>query len=190
MILTPGFSCTGVEMSLSTVQSVHRKWGIAMAMIRQATYDDVAALTDLRVAFFEDIGDITDEKHAEAFWVAPYRSLSEALPQGKFLSWVAEEDGQIVGTSGLIFFEQAPTPTNLLGTEGYILNIYTIPQWRGRGIARTLLEEIIGYVKNTRTPQLWLYATDEGRPVYEKLGFVALTDAMGLKLYPAQDQAM
>jgi len=159
-----------------------------MPMIRQATSDDIEALTDLRVAFFEDIGDITDEKHAEAFREATYRYLSEALPQGNFLAWVAEEDGQIVGTSGLIFFEQAPTPTNLVGTEGYVLNIYTVPQWRCKGIARTLLEEIIRYVKNTGAPQLWLYATGEGRSVYEKLGFIALTDAMGLKLFPAQDQ--
>jgi GNAT superfamily N-acetyltransferase len=159
-----------------------------MPMIRQATSDDLEALTDLRVAFFEDLGEITDEKQAQAFWEATYRYLSEALPRGKFLAWVAEEEGQIVGTSGLIFFEQAPTPTNLVGNEGYVLNMYTVPPWRGRGIARTLLEEIIRYVKHTGTPQLWLYATEEGRPVYEKFGFVALTDAMGLKLFPAQDQ--
>ena len=158
-----------------------------MPRIRQATPDDIEVMPDLRVAFFEDIGDITDEKQAAAFREATYRYLNEALPQGKFLAWVAEEDGQIVGTSGLIFFEQAPTPPNLIGTEGYVLNMYTLPQWRGRGIARTLLEEIIRYVKNTGIPQLWLYATDEGRPLYEKLGFVVLPDAMGLKLSPAQD---
>jgi GNAT superfamily N-acetyltransferase len=151
-----------------------------MPMIRMATSDDIEVLTDLRVAMFEEIGDITDEKQAEAFREATYRYLSEALPQGKFLAWVAEEDGQIVGTSGLIFFEQAPTPANLVGNEGYVLNMYTVPQWRGRGIARALLEEIIRYVKNTGIPQLWLYATEEGRPLYEKMGFVALTDAMGL----------
>ena len=159
-----------------------------MPIIHQATSDDIETLTNLRVALFKDIGDITDEKHAEAFREATHRYLSEALPRGKFLAWVAEEDGQIVGTSGLIFFEQAPTPGNLVGSEGYVLNMYTVPQWRGRGIARTLLEEIIKYVKNTGTTQLWLYATDEGRPLYEKLGFVALTDAMGLKLLPTQGQ--
>ena len=158
-----------------------------MPRIRLATSDDITTLTDLRVAFFEEIGDITDKKHALAFREATYHYLSEALPEGKFLAWVAEEDGQIVGTSGLIFFEQAPTPTNLIGNEGYVLNMYTLPQWRGRGIARTLLEEIIRYVKNTGIPQLWLYATDEGRPLYEKLGFVVLPDAMGMKLFPTQD---
>jgi hypothetical protein len=88
-----------------------------MPTIRQATPDDITTLTDLRVAFFEDIGDITDEKHAMAFREATYHYLSEALPQGKFLAWVAEEDGQIIATSGLIFFEQArekhPHPATL-----------------------------------------------------------------------------
>jgi GNAT superfamily N-acetyltransferase len=161
-----------------------------MLVIHQATSDDIEALTDLRVAFFEELGEIADTKHAQAFRQATYRYLTEALPQGKFLAWVAQVDGQIIGTSGLIFFEQAPTPTNLVGSEGYILNIYTIASWRGRGVARMLLEEIIKYVKRTDTSQLWLYTTEEGRSVYEKFGFVALTDAMGLKLSPAQDQAV
>jgi GNAT superfamily N-acetyltransferase len=155
-----------------------------MPIIRRATPDDIEVLTDLRVAFFEEIGDIRDEKHREAFREATSRYLSEALPQGKFLAWVAEEHGQIISTSGLIFFEQAPTPLNMAGNEGYILNMYTLPQWRGRGLARTLLEEIIKYVKQAGVPQVWLYATDAGRPVYEKFGFIPLPDAMGLKLTP------
>lgn len=153
-----------------------------MPAIRRATPEDIEVLTDLRVAFFEEIGDISGEKHREAFREATYRYLNEALPQGKFLAWVAEEHEQIISTSGLIFFEQAPTPLNMAGNEGYILNMYTLPQWRGKGIARTLLEEIIRYVKEAGVPQVWLYATDAGRPVYEKFGFITLSDAMGLKL--------
>ncbi len=89
-----------------------------MPIIRQAIADDIEALASLRVAFFAEIGDITDEQHAEAFRQATHQYLNEALPRGTFLAWVAEEDEQIVGTSGLIFFEQAPTPTNLVGNEG------------------------------------------------------------------------
>ncbi len=64
-----------------------------MPIIRQAIADDIEALTSLRVAFFAEIGDITDEQHAEAFRQATHRYLSEALLQGTFLAWVAEEDG-------------------------------------------------------------------------------------------------
>ncbi len=77
-----------------------------------------------------------------------------------------------------------------MGNEGYVLTMYTIPPWRGRGIARALLEEIIKYVKRTGTPHLWLYATDAGRPLYEQAGFVVLPDAMGLQLFPTNGQPL
>ena len=157
-----------------------------MPIIRQATADDLAILTDLRVAFFEDLGEGTLEELAP-FREATFRYLSQALPQGKFLAWVAEEDGQIVATSGLVFFEQAPTTINLTGIEGYILNIYTLPQWRGRGIARSLMQEIIAYAQSLNVQYFWLHATRQGRPLYEKMGFAALSDAMGLDLLSAEN---
>lgn len=159
-----------------------------MPTIRQATADDIEILTDLRVAFFVDMGDVTYEQSA-SFREATCRYLSHALPQGKFLAWIAEEDGQVVATSGLVFFEQAPTPDNLTGVEGYILNMYTLPQWRGRGIARTLLQEIITHAQAINVQQFGLDATAQGRPLYEKMGFVALTDVMGLDLRPVEQEA-
>ncbi|MBD2524509.1 GNAT family N-acetyltransferase [Nostoc sp. FACHB-133] len=36
--------------------------------------------------------------------------------------------------------------SNLSGLEAYILNVYTIPMWRGQGIATALLKEIICFV--------------------------------------------
>ncbi len=152
-----------------------------MPGVRQARADDIETLTTLRVAFFEDIGEVTREQLAP-FREATYRYLSHALPQGKFLAWVAEEEGQIVATSGLVLFERAPTPTNLAGIEGYILNMYTLPAWRGRGIARRLMQEIISYAQSLNVQQFWLHATAQGRPLYEKIGFVALNDVMGLHL--------
>ena len=154
-----------------------------MPMIRQATSDDLEALTNLRVAFFEDLGEITGEKQAQAFWEATYRYLSEALPRGTFLAWVAEEEGQIVGTSGLIFFEQAPTPTNLVGNEGYVLNMYTVPPWRGQGIAKTLIAEGLKFLWERGHPQAWLevYAHNESAiSLYKLFGFETFKEEISL----------
>lgn len=153
-----------------------------MSIIRLATPDDIETLTSLRVAFLEEIGDIADGQQREAFRQATFVYLSKALPQESFLAWVVEEDGQIVATSGLIFFEQAPTPLNLAGIEGYILNIYTLPAWRSRGLGKKLMETIIAYAKAQGIPSLWLYATDQGTPLYKKVGFFSLHDAMGLRI--------
>jgi len=51
------------------------------------------------------------------------------------------------------------------------VNVFTEPQWRRRGIAGLLLKEIITWSKNEQIDRLVLHASDEGRSIYERLGF-------------------
>ena len=59
------------------------------------------------------------------------------------------------------------------GRQGTIVNVFTEPQWRQRGIAGLLIKEIVIWSKNEQIDRLTLHASDEGRSIYEKLGFVA-----------------
>ncbi len=43
-----------------------------------------------------------------------------------------------------------------------------------------LLREIISYVKKTDARRIWLHATEDGKRLYEKVGFVSTTDEMEL----------
>lgn len=61
----------------------------------------------------------------------------------------------------------------LQGRQGIIVNVFTEPQWRKRGVAGLLIKEITIWSKNEQINRLILHASDEGRSVYERLGFVA-----------------
>ena len=150
-----------------------------MLTIRRATSDDIDQLVRLRLLLFEEAGEL-EQSQVEAMREATRAYLTKSLPQETFLAWVVESDRQIVATSGLVFFERAPVPKNLSGEEGYILNMYTLPQWRGQGLATVLLQEIIRFAKGTSIRRLWLHATESGRPVYVKVGFIATSDEMEL----------
>ena len=52
-----------------------------------------------------------------------------------------------------------------------MLNVYTNPEHRGRGLARMLMEHILGWARAQGFATVELHASDEGRPLYEKLGF-------------------
>jgi GNAT superfamily N-acetyltransferase len=52
-----------------------------------------------------------------------------------------------------------------------ILNVFTEPEWRRRGVAKLLLEEIIAWAREKRLDRLVLHASDEGQALYEGLGF-------------------
>jgi len=64
-----------------------------------------------------------------------------------------------------------PSPRNVDGREGYILNIYTVPSWRRRGVARAIMCAILDYVRERSIAVATLHATPDGRPLYEAFGF-------------------
>jgi GNAT superfamily N-acetyltransferase len=84
---------------------------------------------------------------------------------------VAEAGGEVVGTGGLCFAEKPGTGRHPSGREGYILNMYTKPAWRGRGIAAALLRELLAEAAARGVGCVRLYATAAGRPLYERSGF-------------------
>ncbi len=148
--------------------------------IRQATTDDIDQLVQLRLLLFEEIEEIVQNISVDVIRQATRAYLAKSLPQRTFLAWVAESENHIVATSGLVLFERLPAPGNLSGQEAYILNMYTLPQWRGQGLATALLQEILRFAKETSIRRLWLNATQSGKPVYEKAGFLAESSAMEL----------
>lgn len=74
-----------------------------------------------------------------------------------------EDEGKIVATATLL-----PYATSL----GWIGMVLTRHEYRRRGLARRLMEDVITIAQRLGVRALKLDATDEGRPLYESLGFV------------------
>ena len=72
--------------------------------------------------------------------------------------------------------------TNKIGVRGYVTNVYTAPQHRGKGLAKMLLKKLIENAENRGIKKLWLGASKLGRPLYEKLGFIQQESYMELTL--------
>jgi len=60
--------------------------------------------------------------------------------------------------------------------QGVILNVFTEPEWRRRGIAALLMKTIIEWSREQCLEELVLHASDDGRALYEQLGFVSTNE--------------
>lgn len=60
------------------------------------------------------------------------------------------------------------------------MNIYTDPEYRRKGIAYKTLDLLIKDTKSKRISSISLEATDMGRVLYEKYGFVKMNNEMEL----------
>ncbi len=149
-----------------------------MLNLRQANLKDLEALVQLRLDLLHEVGNIKNETDTTALAEATRNYLAQKMPSSEFLAWVAEVNSQIVSTTGLVFFQRPPYNGNLSGLEAYVMNIYTIPAWRGQGIATALFREIISFVRTTEVKRIWLHATEDGKRLYEKLGFVSTANEM------------
>ena len=90
------------------------------------------------------------------------------------------DDGEFVGAGGVSYFRVMPTYHNPSGRKAYIMNMYTAPDHRRRGIAYNTLDLLVKDAKAQGVAAISLEATDMGRPLYERYGFVKMNDEMEL----------
>lgn len=141
--------------------------------VRQAEAADITALVNLRMGLFCELGELADPLADSALWQATHDYFSKAEADGSARSWVVEVEGELVACGTLAFFVRPPYPGNLSGREAYLLNMYTLPAWRKQGMASALLDAMAADARERQLGKLWLHASDEGRALYERMGFVA-----------------
>jgi GNAT superfamily N-acetyltransferase len=131
---------------------------------------------------FQDMGRLPEalfdtlQAKAEAY-------LATALAQGEYVAWVASPVAQpesIVAGAGAQLRRAMPHPQELAGGEviiaegrhAIVLNVFTEPAWRRQGVAELLMRAVLAWARERQLDRLVLHASDEGRRLYERLGFV------------------
>ena len=71
---------------------------------------------------------------------------------------------------------------SLAGLRGQILNMYTTPAWRRRGIASELVRLLIRHARDKQCGRITLHALPGARRIYEGLGFIGTDSEMKLEL--------
>ena len=87
-----------------------------------------------------------------------------------------------IGAGGVSFYQVMPTYHNPTGKKAYIMNMYTASEYRRQGIAFHTLDLLVKDAREQGVSQIALEATDRGRSLYEKYGFVKMEDEMELVL--------
>lgn len=94
-------------------------------------------------------------------WRAREPWFEFAVSQSACFPILAEENGVPVGT-GI---------GTVNGPAGWVATIFVDPERRGRGLGRSLTQAVIDRLEAAGCRTLVLVATDEGRRLYERMGF-------------------
>ena len=140
---------------------------------RRANINDVEILVDYRVRFLNELYNHPEDDETEILRKVLRQYFSESIPYNNFIAWLAEYDGKIIGTSGMVVWRMPARYGGLeSGRLGYILNLYAVPEARRKGICTRLLNELIKEAKSLGLKYLHLHASEEGINIYRKAGFV------------------
>lgn len=149
--------------------------------IREATLDDLAHIVHHRARMFADMGVYGPEQFAELAPVSE-QYFRAAIADGTYRGWLAEtEDGRVIAGGGIVIAFWPGYPHSSRPRRAWILNMYTEPEVRRRGIARRLMQTMLDWCRAEGFPSVSLHASNEGRFLYESLGFKA-TNEMRLDL--------
>ncbi len=148
-----------------------------MPTLRRATLDDAALITQHRHLMFAEMNVTTEERLNEmnaAFepWVRTH------LADGTYVGLFLEEDGEVLSAGGIYFMEFPPGWMDLSPLRAYLLNFYTVPEARGRGYAKQILEAAVAECRARGPHVITLHASRFGRPLYEHFSFTQSNEMM------------
>lgn len=140
-------------------------------VLRRASTEDLDTLVAHRREMFREMGykvDATMESMSERFRVW----LVQRMNSGDYLAWlVILPDGTIAAGAGLWLMDWPPHMIGKSARRGNIVNVYTAPDHRRKGLAKQLMQTALDWCRAHEIDTVILHASSAGRPIYESLGF-------------------
>lgn len=148
---------------------------------RRARSADAPVLAQLRYAFRCELGAPVE---AEPVFVARCTGwMLERLgdKDGRWLCWVAEEAGTIVGNLWLQRLEKLPNPVAEPEEHAYVTNVYVVPERRDARIGALLLEAALAWCRRSDVDAVLLWPSTRSRSFYARYGFGVRDDLFALR---------
>lgn len=138
--------------------------------IRPATIHDVPEILRQRRAMYEDM-EVRDDTTLTAMVSVSTDYMTKALADGSFREWLALCGDRVVGGGAIVISPWPAHPYDLECRRATILNVYTYPQYRRRGVARCIMQTMIDFCRREGFARVTLHASADGRHLYGSLGF-------------------
>ncbi len=148
---------------------------------KRATMEDIDELVRTRIIVLRAANKLSDDVDMSVVEEESYAYYRRALENREHIAYLVYDNGIFIGAGGVSFYQVMPTYHNPTGKKAYIMNMYTAPEYRRQGIAFHTLDLLVKDAKEQGMLQIALEATDMGRPLYERYGFVKMEDEMELK---------
>lgn len=149
---------------------------------KKASLNDINILAESRIEVLKAANNLDGTLLMPELMERSRIYYEKSLADGSHIAYLVFDNTTLAGTGGVSFYSVMPTCHNPTGQKAYIMNMYTRPEYRRRGIACQTLDRLVSACKSRGILHISLEATKMGRPLYEKYGFIKMENEMLLPL--------
>ena len=139
--------------------------------IRRATSKDLELLVHHRHKMFEEMTRPTEEELRVQD--ESYRAWAKEMMERRLVhGYVVTTSRRLPAASGCVWLREIqPSPGHPHGMVPYVLSVYTLPEFRRKGLASMIVEEAMAWARKHGYHKIVLHASKTGRKVYSQLGW-------------------
>lgn len=136
--------------------------GVHSCVIRKVEERDVETIARHRYFRAEEE---TADLEAYASWLRPH------IADGTYVGSVAVVGHEVIAGAGIVLLDWGPSRGQPSPYRGRIVNVFTEPPWRLKGIARSLVRHLLATCTEGGITQFCLGTTPAAAHLYRSLGF-------------------
>ena len=137
----------------------------------KATEEDIKTLVDYRILFALELSGGKNQEIINGLKNQMQAYFVKATKDNSCISFIARCEGIVAGIGSVHLREMPGNFKNPSGKWGYIMNMYTLPAYRRKGICKSILHLLVEEGKRIGITAFELHATKDGEFVYRQNGF-------------------
>jgi len=144
---------------------------ISNIKIRAISSNEVELLTTYRLAYLTELQGERSNEYQEKLREELTRYFTESLKENRFFAYLAELNGEILSFGGMVIKKIPGDFNQSTYLEGDILNMYTVPFARRKGISALILQQLLNEAHSRGISKISLHTSKDGEKLYRKFGF-------------------
>jgi GNAT superfamily N-acetyltransferase len=139
--------------------------------VRLVGEEDIPAMTANRLAYLTEMQGERSPEYMQNLEKELTEYFRAHIQSGSFFALVAESEGLILGYGAMVL-RSIPGDLNKSSyLEGDILNMYTLPFARKRGVGKLILEALLNRARTLGLSKVALHTSKDGEHLYRSFGF-------------------